>query len=55
MYAESEGNPISMNSGWCLKRIFPGAMHIVMSDMKWTTFGLRGGRIEGCVGRIGAV
>ena len=36
-----------MNSGWCLKNMFPGAMHIVVGDMKWTALGLRGSRIGG--------
>ena len=41
-YAESEGNPIVMNSGWCLKSIFPGATHIVVNDVKPAMFGYAG-------------
>lgn len=41
-YAESYGNPIVMNSGWCLKAIFPGATHLVVSDSKPSEFGYAG-------------
>ncbi len=41
-YAESEGDPIVMNSGWCMKSIFEGASHIVVSDVKPLAFGYAG-------------
>ncbi|KAI9715648.1 MAG: hypothetical protein M1812_005800 [Candelaria pacifica] len=41
-FAESEGNPIIMNSGWCLNSVFDGATHIVVSDVKPTAFGYAG-------------
>lgn len=41
-YAESEGNPIVINSGWYMKSIFSGATHIVMSDVKRAAFGYAG-------------
>ena len=41
-YAESEGNPIVMNSGWCMKSIFPGATHLVVNDVKPAMFGYAG-------------
>jgi hypothetical protein len=41
-YAESQGNPIVMNSGWCMNSIFPGATHIVVSDVKPAAFGYGG-------------
>ena len=41
-YAESEGNPIVMNSGWCLKSIFSGATHVVVSNVKPAAFGYGG-------------
>ena len=37
-WAESQGNPIVMNSGWCMKSIFPGATHVVVSDVKPSAF-----------------
>ena len=41
-WAESEGSPIVMNSGWCMKSIFDGATHIVVSDVKPMSFGYAG-------------
>lgn len=41
-WAESVGNPIVMNSGWCMKNIFEGATHIVVSDVKPLAFGYAG-------------
>jgi hypothetical protein len=41
-FAESVGNPIVMNSGWCMKNIFEGATHIVVSDVKPMSFGYAG-------------
>jgi hypothetical protein len=41
-FAESVGNPIVMNSGWCMKNIFEGATHIVVSDVKPLAFGYAG-------------
>jgi len=41
-YAESEGDPIVMNSGWCMKSIFEGASHIVVSDVRPLAFGYAG-------------
>jgi len=41
-FAESQGRPIVMNSGWCLKSIFPGATHIVVSDVRPAAFGYQG-------------
>jgi hypothetical protein len=41
-YAESVGRPIVMNSGWCLKSIFEGATHIVVSDVRPAAFGYAG-------------
>ena len=41
-WAESEGNPIVMNSGWCMKSIFAGATHIVVSDVRPAAFGYAG-------------
>ena len=40
-YAESEGNPIVINSGWCMKSIFPGATHLV-NDVRPAAFGYAG-------------
>ncbi len=41
-YAKSEGDPIVMSSGWCMKSIFEGASHIVVSDVKPLAFGYAG-------------
>jgi len=41
-WAESEGNPIVMNSAWCMKSIVEGASHIVVSDVKPLAFGYAG-------------
>lgn len=41
-WAESEGSPIVINSGWCMKSIFAGATHIVVSDVKPAAFGYTG-------------
>jgi hypothetical protein len=41
-WAESEGNPIVMNSAWCMKSIFPGATHLVVSNVKPLAFGYTG-------------
>jgi len=41
-WAESEGNPIVMNSAWCMKSIFPGATHLVVSNVKPLAFGYAG-------------
>ena len=41
-WAESEGNPIVMNSRWCMKSIFPGATHVVVSDSRPAAFGYAG-------------
>ncbi len=41
-YAESQGDPIVMNSGWCMKSIFPGATHLVVSNVKPLAFGYAG-------------
>ncbi len=41
-WAESHGNPIVMNSGWCLKSIFPEATHIVVQDVRPAAFGYQG-------------
>ncbi len=31
VWAESQGNPIVMNSRWCMKSIFPRATHLVVA------------------------
>jgi hypothetical protein len=43
-WAESEGRPIVMNSGWCMKSIFEveDPTHIVVSDVKPLAFGYAG-------------
>ena len=41
-WAESQGNPIVMNSSWCMKSIFSGATHVVVSDVKPAAFGYGG-------------
>ncbi len=41
-WAESEGNPIVMNSAWCMKSIFDEATHLVVSDVKPASFGYAG-------------
>ena len=41
-FAESQGNPIVMNSGWCMNSIFTGATHIVVNDVKPSMFGYAG-------------
>lgn len=42
MWAESFGNPIVMNSGWCLKSCVKGASHVVVSDVRPAAFGYAG-------------
>jgi hypothetical protein len=44
MWAESQGRPIVMNSGWCMKSIFEvdDPTHIVVSDVKPLGFGYAG-------------
>ena len=41
-WAESYGNPIVMNSSWCMSSIFPGATHVVVSDVRPAAFGYGG-------------
>ena len=41
-WAESQGNPIVMNSTWCMSSIFSGATHIVVNDVKPAAFGYGG-------------
>jgi hypothetical protein len=41
-WAESQGNPIVMNGQWCMKSIFAGATHVVVSDVKPAAFGYQG-------------
>ena len=41
-WAESQGRPIVMNSGWCMKCIFKDATHLVVSDVNPAAFGYAG-------------
>ncbi|KAL8876958.1 MAG: hypothetical protein Q9198_004933 [Flavoplaca austrocitrina] len=41
-WAESFGNPVVMNSGWCMKSVVPEASHVVVSDVRPAAFGFGG-------------